>query len=183
MEAETATVSAFFIIFARYLASAPFSEIMLKRRPKYRVRIYDEAHLVDRGGFSVSWLKVSLIGFAIMVFFILIGIGIVWFTPLQKRLPGYMPPEQRAKSEQSILQVDSLRQLYTVHQAYLDNLVRVLDTNRRPDLPDTVGNAIPLIPDSLLVSSEIELKFLKKMEEAGYVITINEDYSDTISNE
>ena len=155
----------------------------MKPRAKYRVKIYDEAHLVDRGSFSVSWLKVALISFGIMVFFIMVGIGIVWFTPLQKRLPGYMPPEQRAKTEESYLRVDSLLELYKVHQAYLDNVVKVLDTDRAPDLPDTVGSPVPFMPDSLLVSSEIELKFLKKMEEAGYVITLNEDYTDDETNE
>lgn len=150
----------------------------MKNKPKYRIRIYDEAHLVDRGGFSVSWLRVSLTAFVLMAFFIAIGIGIVWFTPIKKRLPGYMPPEQRAKTEESCLRVDSLEQLYKVHQAYLDNIVKVLDTNRKADLPDTAGSAVPLIADSLLVSSEIELEFMKKMEEAGYIITLHEDYDE-----
>lgn len=155
----------------------------MKNRAKYRVRIYDEAHLIDRGSFSVSWLKISLVAIVVMAFFIFVGIGIVWLTPLQKRLPGYMPPEQRARTEETYLRVDSLQELYKVHQAYLDNLIKVLDTDRVPDLPDTVGSPLPFLPDSLLVSSEIERKFLKKMEEAGYVITINEDYNDEDGNE
>ena len=155
----------------------------MKGKPKYRVKIYDEAHLVDRGSFSVSWLKVSLAALLFMELFIGIGIGIVWFTPLQKKLPGYMPPEQRAKTEETYLRVDSLHELYKMHQAYLDNIVKVLDADRAPDVPDTIGAPLSVIPDSLLVSSEIELKFLKKMEEAGYIITLNEDYTDEDNNE
>lgn len=155
----------------------------MRNRPKYRVKIFDEAHLTDRGSFSVSWWKIGLVSLLVMVFFIFVGIGIVWFTPLQKKLPGYMPPEQRAKTEETYLRVDSIEELYLVHQAYLDNLIKVLDTDRVPDLPDTVGSPLPFMPDSLLVSSEIERKFLKKMEEAGYIITINEDYTDEENNE
>lgn len=150
----------------------------MKKRPKYRVRIYDESHLVDRGGFFVTWFRMGLAAVAIMVFFILIGIGIVWFSPLKKKLPGYMPPEQRARTEDAYLRVDSLQELYRVHQAYLDNIVKLLETERKPDMPDTVGRAIPLVPDSLFVSSEIELEFMKKMEEAGYIVALNQEYGE-----
>ena len=150
----------------------------MKRRSRLKVKFFDEAHLVDRGGFTVTWLRVALATLVVMGIFILIGIGIVWFTPVKKKLPGYMPPAQRARTEQAYLKVDSLEELYKVHQAYLDNLVKVLDTDRRPDFIDTLDNALPLVPDSLMVSSEIEREFMKKMEEAGYIITVNQDYKD-----
>lgn len=150
---------------------------MLKSgRHKYKVKLFDEAHLVDRGGFTVTWVRVIAVSILIMGIFIFIGIGIVWFTPVKKKLPGYMPPDQRARTEEACMKVDSLQELYKVHQAYLDNLIKVLDTERNPDIVDTVGSALPLVPDSLMVSSEIEKEFMKKMEEAGYVITVNKDY-------
>lgn len=151
---------------------------MMKNHSKYKVRIVDEAHLVDKGSFSVTWLKGILLAAGIMVVFIAIGVGIVWLSPVKKLLPGYMRPDQRVRTEEAYLKVDSLQNLYKVHQAYLDNLVKVLDTDREPDIPDTVGVALPLIPDSLMVSSEIERDFMKKMEQAGYIITINQDYED-----
>ena len=151
---------------------------MKNKKPKYKIKIYDEAHLVDHGEISVSWVKFSIVAVLAVAFFMLIGVGIVWYTPLKKKLPGYMPPEQRAKTEESYLKVDSIAQLYTVHQAYLDNLVKILDTDRNPDLPDTVLRALPLMPDSLLVSSEIEREFMKKMEEAGYIIAVKNDYKE-----
>lgn len=151
----------------------------MKRRSRLKVKFIDEAHLVDRGGFTISWLKVSLVAFLVVAVFILIGMGIVWYTPVKKKLPGYMPPAQRARTEEACLKVDSLEQLYRVHQAYLDNIVRLLDTDRAPDIPDSLGSALPLVPDSLMVSSEIEKEFMKKMEEAGYVITVNEDYESS----
>ena len=150
----------------------------MKRRPKFKVRLLDEAHLIDRGGFNVTWFRVVAVSLLIMSFFILVGVGLVWFTPLKKRLPGYMPPDQRARTEAACLKVDSLQDLYRMHQAYLDNLVKVLNTDRVPDSIDTLGVALPLVADSLMVSSEIEKEFMKKMEEAGYVITVNADYEE-----
>lgn len=149
----------------------------MKNRSRYRVRIVDEAHLVDKGGFSLSWKIIPVIT-VICIFFIAIGMGIIWLTPVKKYLPGYLRPEQRVKTEEAYLRIDSLRELYRVQEAYLDNLVKVLDSDREPDVADTVGAALPLIADSLMVSSEIEKEFMKKMEEAGYIITINQDYED-----
>lgn len=150
----------------------------MKRRPKYKIKIYDEAHLIDRGGFSLTWPRFILLCLGVMTVFIAIGIGIVWFTPLKNSLPGYLRMEERLKTEEAYLKVDSIQQLYTLHQAYLDNLQKVLDTEREPDIPDTMARALPLMPDSLMVSSEIEREFVKKMEEAGYIITINKEYDE-----
>lgn len=151
----------------------------MKRRPKYRVRIYDEAHLVEKGGFTLSWVKVAVAAVVAVAVFLGIGLGILWLTPMKKILPGYMRAEQRVRTEDACLRVDSLEELYKVHQAYLDNIVKVLDTDREPEVPDTAGVALPLLPDSLMVSSEIEREFMKKMEEAGYIITINEAYEES----
>lgn len=148
----------------------------MRRKAKYRLRIVDEAHLVEKGNFSLSWPRVVLIGISAMVVFIAVGMGIVWLTPVKKLLPGYMSPDQRVRTEDACLRVDSLQELYRVHQAYLDNLVKILDTDREPEVTDTVGSALALLPDSLMVSSEIEKEFMKKMEEAGYIITITEEY-------
>ena len=146
------------------------------RRPRYRIRIYDEAHLVDRGSIGITWVRVVLFCLAISVIFIGIGIGIVWFTPLKSKLPGYLPSEQRARTEDAYLKVDSIQKIYRVHQAYLDNLVKLLNSTRNPDVTDTTGHALPLLPDSIMVSSEVEKEFIRKMEEAGYVIAITEEY-------
>lgn len=151
----------------------------MKKRPRYKLKIYDEAHLIEKGGISLTWPRIIGITLGIALFFIAIGIGIVWFTPIKNGLPGYLRTDQRLQTEEALLRTDSLEQLYTIHQAYLDNLVKVLDPDREPDLPDTAARAIPLIPDSIMVSSEIEREFIKKMEEAGYIITINKEYEET----
>ena len=151
----------------------------MRKRPKYKVRIYDEAHLIDKGGVSLTWPRMVLAALGVLLVFLALGFGIICLTPVKKLLPGYLGPDQRVRTEDAYMRVDSMEQLYKVHQAYLDNLVKVLDTDRQPDVPDTAGVALPLLPDSLMVSSEIEKEFMKKMEEAGYIITINQDYEET----
>lgn len=151
----------------------------LKRQRKYKLKLVDESRLIDLGSVTLTRFRAALFIILFCGIFVLIGIGIVWLTPIKKRLPGYMPPEQRAQTENAYLKVDSLEQLYRVHQAYLDNLIKLIDTDRLPDVADTVGDAIPLMPDSLMVSSEVEREFMKKMEEAGYIITVTNDYNDS----
>ena len=150
----------------------------MKNRRKYKIKIVDEAHLVEKGSFSLSLARIITGSVILLVVTVALGIGIVCLTPVKNLLPGYLKTEQRVKTENAWLKVDSLQELYKVHQAYLDNIVKVLDTDRAPDVPDTADVALPLIPDSLMVSSEIEKEFMKKMEEAGYIITINEAYEN-----
>lgn len=147
----------------------------IKKGSKYKLKIYDEAHLIDRGGFSLSWWKLTLFGLVFIAFFIAVGIGIVWFTPIKKRLPGYMVPEQRDRTEEAFLRVDSLHKLYAINQAYMENLMKVLDTERDPDMPDTLNGAIPFIPESLLEASEAEKEFVRKMAAAGYIVELPND--------
>lgn len=140
----------------------------MRNRPRYRARIYDEAHLIDRGSFRISWFRV-LFGVLLLVGIgIAIGFSIVWYSPIKKQLPGYMPPDERSKTEEAYLRADSLQMLYDVHQAYLENLLQVMDPNRMPDERDTTTNAWRLEPDSLSAASEIEREFVKRMGEAGY---------------
>lgn len=97
--------------------------------------------------------------------------GIIWFTPLKNQLPGYMPVEQRSESEIAVLELDSLEAVYRINQAYIDNMAAILDGNLPATvIPDTLSAALPLEIDSLLLPSEIEREFVRKMGEKGYVI-------------
>ena len=143
----------------------------MRNRPKYRVRIYDEAHLIDRGSFRISWFRVLFAVFLLIAIGAAIGFSVVWYSPIKKQLPGYMPPDERSKTEEAYLRADSLQMLYEVHQAYLENLLKVMDPKRKPDKPDTTTNAWRLEPDSLSAASEIEKEFVKRMGKAGYKTT------------
>lgn len=140
----------------------------MKRRSRIRVKFYDEAHLIDRGGFRITWWGVALTAILFMGVFILIGMAIIWYSPIKRNLPGYMAPAQRAKTEVATLKVDSIQALYNVHQAYFENLMKVLNTDRHPDKIDTTGTAYAFTPDSLMGTTPIEQEFIKKMKQRGY---------------
>ena len=155
----------------------------MKRRSKYKLKLYDEAHLTDRGEMRVSWWGVTLCAIVAMAIFIAIGISIVWFTPLKKRLPGYMVPEQRNRTEETLLEVDSLQQLFLINEQYLENLRKVLDTEREPDVADTVNRSLPFRPDSLWEASEKEKEFIRKMAAAGYKVDLPAEEEEENENE
>lgn len=142
----------------------------MKRRSRLKVKIYDEARLLDHGSFTITWWRVVVAAVLIMFFFIMIGVGIVWFTPLKRSLPGYLPPAQRAKTEEAYFKIDSLQRQYQTHQSYLDNLVKVFDTTRNPDVYEEDREAVPLMADSLREASDQEREFLERMKKSGYDI-------------
>ena len=147
----------------------------MRNRPKYRVRIYDEAHLIDRGGFRISWFRIISVMFFLVALGAAIGFSVVWYSPIKKQLPGYMPADERTKTEEAYIRVDSLQMLYEVNQAYLDNLLKIMDPTREPDPQDTTSNAWRLEPDSLSAASAIEKEFVKRMRQAGYKTTASGD--------
>ena len=155
----------------------------MKRRSKYKLKLYDEAHLVERGGIRVSWWGASICALLFMALFIGIGMGIVWYTPIKKRLPGYMVPEQRGKTEVAYIELDSLQKLFQLNQAYLENLQMVLATEPISTSTDTVNKSFPFRPDSLWDPSPEELKFLKKMEAAGYKVELPAQEADLSQNQ
>lgn len=79
-----------------------------------------------------------------------------------------MPAEERSRTEDAYLKADSLQMLFDVHQDYIENILKIMDPDREPDIPDSTANAWRLSPDSLSAASEIEKEFIKRMEKAGY---------------
>lgn len=143
----------------------------MKRGSKLRVSLFDENHLVEKGGFRFSWIWFTILCILYSCVFVGIGMGIIWFTPIKNQLPGYMPVEQRSESEVAVLELDSLEAVYRINQAYIDNVAAILDGKLPAKVKvDTISAAIPLEVDSLLLPSEIEREFVRKMGEKGYVI-------------
>lgn len=108
------------------------------------------------------WLAVIGIG---VVIFILAGVTIA-FTPLRTLLPGYMKESQRSATEEGLMRLDSLQAAYDANQAYIDNFMRVVDTDRNPaDSASTSAPETRLTTDSLTGPSEEEQRFVSAMEE------------------
>ncbi|MDE7437389.1 MAG: M23 family metallopeptidase [Muribaculaceae bacterium] len=138
----------------------------MRRHLKYRIHIENESKLENIFDISISpavlWSAVA----GIVVLFVIIGSLIVMTTPLRTFLPGYLKESERAATEDNILRLDSILEVYEQDRAYIDNVLRVFDTGRIAVDSAAISTDSPaLTTDSLLPSSPLERKFIDAMEE------------------
>lgn len=140
--------------------------MFMKPLTRYRISVENESHLSE-----VISGRLTLPGFiAILALLGILAVGVAGsvlaFTPLRQFLPGYLKEEQRSATEEGLLRLDSLKAAYDDRQAYINNILRVMDTERVPsDSSAMVAVARELNADSLLNPSVSEQKFVSMMEE------------------
>lgn len=139
----------------------------MKRKQKFRVRITDENHLTDVGSFNLSWPRIIIGSGIVVLFLIFLGACLLWLTPLKNNLPGYLKDAQRSATEENFLRLDSLKKVYDANQAYIDNLMIVLDTERTPADSALMNKSLTagIQTDSLLAASREEEEFVRMMQE------------------
>ena len=133
----------------------------MKRTKKLRLRLYDEARLVEKWDIRFSWLNFIIIILLTVSICVVIGIGIVWFTSLKTKLPGYMKESQRTASADMLLRLDSLIDVNEKNQRYLDNIAAILGSDTIP--VDTAAGKYyhgHFTPDSLSTASEKEIQYV-----------------------
>lgn len=133
---------------------------------KYRITIEDESHLTEVA--SGRFTRLGLIGMGLLAFvgFLTVAGLLVSLTPLRTLLPGYMKESQRSATEEGLLRLDSLMEAYEVNRAYIDNYLRVTDTERQPgDSAAVVPSSRELTSDSLMTATNEERRFVSQMEE------------------
>lgn len=138
----------------------------MKRHPKFKLMLEDESRL--RPVFNFRMTRIGLF-FAVFIFIalslILSGLIIV-STPLKTLLPGYMKQSERSATQENILRLDSIQNHFNANQAFLQSVLRSLDTERIPE--DSLIPALEareMSSDSLLPASPLEKKFVSTMEE------------------
>lgn len=139
----------------------------MKRHRKIKVKIVDERHLAEIGSFNLSWPRIIICLTGIALFFIFIGMCLLWLTPLKTNLPGYMKASQRSATEENLLRLDSLKGRYEKNQAYIDNFITVLNTERTPSdsIKYATAGMAGTVNDTLIGASEREEEFVKMMLE------------------
>lgn len=138
----------------------------MKRHPKYKFEIENESRLEKIVSFSLSPVALWSVVAAIVVVFIFLGAVVVMITPARTLLPGYLKQSERAATEDNILRLDSVLAIYEQNREYIDNVLRVLDTDRVPTDSTALANSAQMLTaDSLLPASEAERKFINAMEE------------------
>lgn len=139
----------------------------MKRHPKYKLKLEDESKLSCIFDIRLTRFGVWAAGVLFFVVIFILAALFIMITPLKTLLPGYMKQHERAATEESILRLDSIQSVYESNQAYIDNVVRALDTERNvsKDSIPLAGETRELSSDSLLPASTLERKFVNAMEE------------------
>lgn len=139
---------------------------MSKSKRRIRIRIESESHLTSIADTSVS--RWTLAAFAVILVAVMIMAGslIVMLTPLHTLLPGYLKENQRSATEENLLRLDSLRNVYEVNQHFIDNYLRITDTERAPlDSARLEPDTVPPSTESLMLPTKRESMFVARMEE------------------
>lgn len=133
---------------------------------RYKITIEDESHLTQIASRHFRVAVVCVVVLLLMCVMLVAAGAIIAYTPLRTLLPGYLKESQRTETEESLMRLDSLMAQYDMNKAYIDNFLKVIDTDRQPGdsvaMPD---NLHELTPDSLMQPSEAEKKFVSQMEE------------------
>lgn len=138
----------------------------MKSFTKYRITIEDESHLEEKLSCRTSAPKLWIFGIGLFLIMIFIAGVLISFTPLRNLLPGYMKESERSATEEGLLRLDSLMSAYEVNRQYIDNFVKILDTNREPgDSLAAEHEARELTTDSLMTASKEERRFMTQMEQ------------------
>lgn len=146
----------------------------MKIRKLLRITVVDENRLEER--FSRTFRPValwSLLG-GMALGLMILGVLLLWVTPLHTLMPGYLPRQQRIAAEEAFLRIDSMRDEMAKSREYLLSVMRAIDPERFP--PEETGqrdhdSAAPapeilpgeiapgILADSLLKPSEQEERF------------------------
>ncbi len=140
----------------------------MKRRRAYRLTLDDATRLERIVSVRLTPWRALALAVVILLAVAAAGVVVVMATPLRRALPGYMGAGERALAEARLLRLDSLSRVSEQRDAWLANVLRVIDTDRSgpaASAPAQDSLSLAFDPDSLLGSSPRERKFVASMRE------------------
>lgn len=139
----------------------------MKAKSRYRIIIENESRLENVFRASMSPLKLALTAAAIFLVVMFLGALILFLSPAHSLLPGYLKDSERALTEEQHMRLDSLEMIYQDNDAFISNILRVIDSerdvalSRLPEFTDTMPPAY----DSIMPTSREEINFVAMMRE------------------
>lgn len=138
----------------------------MRQQRKYKFTIEDETHLCEVASGRFTRIGFCAAAAGLFTAFLLCSGVIIWLTPLRTLLPGYLKESQRSATEEGLLRLDSLMEAFEVNNTYIENYLRVTDTERTPaDSASVTPASRDLTSDSLMTASSAEQRFVSQMEE------------------
>lgn len=136
------------------------------RLRKYRLTVEDADRLSKVWSVRISRVRLVCALVVCGLLFMGLGASLVFLSPIKRRVPGFITDNERTRVISSLARLDTLGLVMASNQAYLDNVVTLMDTSREPrDSVRASERIAPLPLDSLKTASPAERRFVAMMEE------------------
>ena len=141
----------------------------MKNKRKYRISVEDETRLEKVVEISATPARIYSAVIVSLLLIMAVGAFVAFLTPIRTLMPGYLKASERAASEMQLLRLDSLRLAYEKNSAFLLNMMDVIDQRATSHTAkiDTTDRKVAedISPDSILIASEEETRFVNMMRE------------------
>ena len=102
------------------------SKLKEKLTFKYRFVVLNEDTFEERFSFKLNRLNAFVLGGVFSVLLITLTILFIVFTPLKEYIQGYSSTELKKEASELVYKVDSLNQVLSVNDLYIENIQQVL---------------------------------------------------------
>ena len=102
------------------------SKLKEKLTFKYRFVVLNEETFEERFSFKLNRLNAFVLGGIFSVLLITLTILFIVFTPLKEYIQGYSSTELKKEASELVYKVDSLNQVLSVNDLYIENIQQVL---------------------------------------------------------
>ncbi len=102
------------------------SKLKEKLTFKYRFVVLNEDTFEERFSFKLNRLNAFVLGGIFSVLLITLTILFIVFTPLKEYIQGYSSTELKKEASELVYKVDSLNQVLSVNDLYIENIQQVL---------------------------------------------------------
>ena len=102
------------------------SKLKEKLTFKYRFVVLNEDTFEERFSFKLNRLNAFILGGIFSVLLITLTILFIVFTPLKEYIQGYSSTELKKEASELVYKVDSLNQVLSVNDLYIENIQQVL---------------------------------------------------------
>ncbi len=99
---------------------------------KYRFVVINEDTFEERFSFKLNRLSVFVIGTFFSVLLITLTIALIKYTSLKEYVQGYSSTEIKKETSQMLYKIDSLEQIISVNNLYIQNIQKVFTGEIKP---------------------------------------------------
>ncbi|MGL4411268.1 MAG: murein hydrolase activator EnvC family protein [Bacteroidales bacterium] len=133
-------------------------------RFKYKLTILNERSLDELFAMRISWLSATVLLTITLLVMTLLVSSLILVTPITNLLPGYLDINARKDIVNNALKLDSLENISTLHDKYLETVKKIVSGDISSDSISTV-DSLAVVDVSKLQPSAAELAFREKYEE------------------